>query len=35
MSFATGDVDNDGRLELLATDMKPYLTGPAIDAAPW
>ena len=33
MSFATGDVDNDGRLELLATDMKPYLTGPAIDAA--
>ena len=33
MSFATGDVDNDGRLELLAADMKPYLSGPAVDAA--
>lgn len=33
MGFAAGDVDNDGRVELLATDMKPYLTGPAVDAA--
>ena len=24
MSFAEGDLDNDGRTELLATDMKPY-----------
>ena len=33
MSFAAGDVDNDGSLELLAADMKPYLTGSAVDAA--
>ena len=33
MSFAAGDVDNDGRLDLLAADMKPYLSGPEVDAA--
>ena len=33
MSFAAGDVNNDGRQELLAADMKPYLSGPEIDAA--
>ena len=33
MSFAAGDVDNDGTLELLAADMKPYLSGPEVDAA--
>ena len=26
MSLDAGDIDNDGRMELLATDMKPYLT---------
>jgi len=29
MSFDQGDVDNDGRLELFATDMKPYDKGVA------
>ena len=33
MSFAAGDVDNDGGLELLAADMKPYLSGPEVEAA--
>ena len=33
MSYAAGDVDNNGSLELLAADMKPYLTGPEVDAA--
>ena len=33
MSFAEGDLDNDGRSELLATDMKPYLRDAATDAA--
>ena len=33
MSFAEGDVDNDGISELLATDMKPVLRDEAVDAA--
>ena len=33
MSFALGDLDNDGRDELLATDMLPYGSGAAVDAA--
>ena len=33
MSFARGDLDNNGSIELLATDMKPYTTGAAVDAA--
>ena len=33
MAFAEGDVDNDGRFELFAADMKPYRSGPDIDAA--
>ena len=33
MSFAAGDVDNDGSQELLAADMKPYLSGPEVEAA--
>ena len=33
MGFATGDVDNDGRLELFAADMRPYRSGPDIDVA--
>ena len=33
MSYAAGDVDNDGSQELLAADMKPYLTGSVVDAA--
>ena len=28
MSFEAGDTNNDGRLELFATDMKPYNTDP-------
>ena len=32
MSFSSGDLDNDGRAELFATDMKPY---PGEDEAPW
>ncbi len=33
MSFDTGDVDNDGRLELFATDMKPDFSDPKALAA--
>ena len=33
MAFAEGDIDNDGRFELFAADMKPYASGPDIDAA--
>ena len=33
MAFATGDVDNDGRIELFAADMSPYRTGADIDEA--
>ena len=33
MSFAEGDLDNDGRNELLATDMKPYRRDESTDAA--
>ena len=33
MSFARGDVDNDGTFELFATDMKPYNSGEDVDAA--
>ena len=33
MSFAAGDIDNDGHQELLAADMKPYLSGPEVEAA--
>ena len=32
MSFAEGDLDNDGRTELLATDMKPYHRDADTDA---
>ena len=32
MSFAEGDLDNDGRNELLATDMKPYRRDEDTDA---
>ena len=28
MGFAEGDIDNDGRFEIIATDMKPYLADP-------
>ena len=33
MSFAEGDIDNDGTPELLATDMKPVERTEAVDAA--
>jgi hypothetical protein len=33
MSFDLGDVDNDGSLELFATDMKPYVNDPETAAA--
>ena len=33
MSFAEGDVDNDGIPELLATDMKPYPQDESVDNA--
>ena len=33
MAFAEGDIDNDGRFELFAADMKPYASGPDIAAA--
>ena len=33
MGFATGDVDNDGRIELFAADMSPYRSGADIDEA--
>ena len=32
-AFAEGDIDNDGRFEPLAADMKPYGSGADIDAA--
>ncbi len=28
MGFAEGDIDNDGKFEIMATDMKPYLADP-------
>ena len=33
MSFEWGDIDNDGRAELFASDMKPYTTTAALTAA--
>ena len=33
MAFAEGDIDNHGRFEPLAADMKPYSSGADIDAA--
>ena len=33
MAFAEGDIDNDGRFELFAADMKPYASGPEVEAA--
>lgn len=33
MAFAEGDIDNDGTFELFAADMKPYRSGPDVDAA--
>lgn len=33
MSFDAGDIDNDGALELLATDMMPYAQDAATEAA--
>jgi enediyne biosynthesis protein E4 len=33
MSFDIGDLNNDGALELFATDMKPYANDPATEAA--
>lgn len=33
MSYDAADVDNDGSLELFATDMKPYTDDPAVLAA--
>ena len=33
MAFAEGDIDNHGRFEPLAADMKPYGSGADIDAA--
>ena len=33
MAFAEGDIDNDGRFEPLAADMKPYRSGADVDAA--
>ena len=33
MAFAEGDIDNHGRVEPLAADMKPYGSGADIDAA--
>ena len=33
MGFASGDIDNDGRLELFAADMSPYRSGADVDAA--
>ena len=33
MVFTEGDIDNDGRFEPLAADMKPYGSGADIDAA--
>ena len=33
MAFAEGDIDNDGRFELFAADMKPYASSPEVEAA--
>ena len=33
MSFAAGDLNNDGQLELFAADMKPYVHSPQIQEA--
>ena len=33
MGFTSGDIDNDGRLELFAADMSPYRSGADVDAA--
>jgi hypothetical protein len=33
MSYDAGDIDNNGQAELFATDMKPYATDPATQAA--
>jgi enediyne biosynthesis protein E4 len=33
MSFASGDIDNNGQFELFATDMKPFDTSPHVLAA--
>ena len=33
MAFAEGDIDNDGRFELFAADMKLYRSGSDVDAA--
>ncbi|MDE0024095.1 MAG: CRTAC1 family protein [Spirochaetaceae bacterium] len=33
MAFAEGDIDNDGRFELFAADMKPYASSPEVDDA--
>ena len=33
MGFASGDIENDGRLELFAADMSPYRAGADVDAA--
>ena len=33
MAFATGDVDNDGRIKLFAADMSRYRSGADIDEA--
>ncbi len=33
MGFTSGDIDNDGRLELFAADMSPYRPGADVDAA--
>ena len=33
MGFASGDIDNDGGLELFAADMSPYRSGADVDAS--
>lgn len=33
MSFAEGDIDNDGDIDMLAADMKPFDVGPKVDDA--
>ena len=34
MAFTEGGIDNDGRFELFAADMRPYRSGADIDAGP-